>query len=124
MKALIVDDSKVMVRIIANTVEMLGMDVEKVHNGQDAIDLLKKQPDEFSIILMDWNMPVLNGYETLLAIKEDPALSHIPVMMVTTEGEQSNVIKALKAGADGYLTKPFNQQDLAVKIMETLGMGI
>lgn len=124
MKALIVDDSKVMVRIISNTVEMLGMDVEKVHNGQDAIDLLKKHPDEFTIVLMDWNMPVMNGYETLVAIKEDPELKHIPVMMVTTEGEQGNVIKALKAGAEGYLTKPFNQQDLAVKIMETLGMGI
>ncbi|MBN2722850.1 MAG: response regulator [Deltaproteobacteria bacterium] len=124
MKALIVDDSKVMIRIISGTVEMLGLDVVKVNDGKQALDFLETGYEDISIILLDWNMPVMNGFETLEAIKKDERFSHIPVMMVTTEGEQSNVIKALKAGAEGYLTKPFNQQDLAVKIMETMGMGI
>ncbi|MCP4677218.1 MAG: response regulator [Deltaproteobacteria bacterium] len=123
-KILAVDDSKMMLRIISGTIDMLDFETLKAANGREAMEILEAQGDEVTLVLLDWNMPEMNGLETLEAIKSDDRFSSIPVMMVTTEGEKKNVIKAIKAGAKHYLTKPFNQQDLATRIMECLGLGL
>lgn len=122
-KILAVDDSKMMLKIISSTIEMLGFEPVKASNGREALDLLEKEP-EIALVLLDWNMPELNGMETLKAIKSNENFSNLPVMMVTTEGEKKNVVMAIQAGAKHYLTKPFNQQDLATRIMECLDSGL
>lgn len=123
-KILAVDDSKMMLRIISSTIEMLAFDPLKASNGKEAMALLEKESANIALVLLDWNMPEMNGMETLQAIKSDPRYAAIPVMMVTTEGERKNVVRAIQAGAKHYLTKPFNQQDLATRIMECLGNGL
>jgi len=123
-KILAVDDSKMMLRIIAGTIEMLAFEPLKASNGKEALSLLEKESDNIALVLLDWNMPEMNGMDTLKAIKDDPRFASIPVMMVTTEGEKKNVVRAIQAGAKHYLTKPFNQQDLATRIMECLGNGL
>ncbi len=122
-KILAVDDSKMMLRIISSTIEMLGFEPINACNGREALEVLQKEQD-IALVLLDWNMPELNGMDTLKAIKEDEQFAQLPVMMVTTEGEKKNVVRAIQAGAKHYLTKPFNQQDLATRIMECLDSGL
>ncbi len=123
-KILAVDDSKMMLRIITNSIEMLDYEALMAGNGKEAMGVLEKQGDQIALVLLDWNMPEMDGFQTLQAIKAHERFSSIPVMMVTTEGEKSNVVKAIRAGAKHYLTKPFSQQDLATRIMECLGIGL
>ena len=122
-KILAVDDSRMMLRIICGSIEMLDYEPLKASNGREALEVLETNSDDVALILLDWNMPEMNGIETLKALKESDKFRDIPVMMVTTESEQKNIIMAIKEGAKHYLTKPFNQQDLAVRIMESLGQG-
>jgi len=110
-------------RIIQESVDILGLDFIEAKDGQEAIDILSEGASEVSLILLDWNMPNLNGYEVLVKLKENDAWKEIPVMMVTTEGEKSNIVKAIQAGAKHYVTKPFNNEDLAQKMLECLGMA-
>lgn len=123
MKILTVDDSKVMRRIISGTIEALGYAVLTAQHGKDALQVLDAHPNQVSLILLDWNMPVMDGFATLKALKADERYRDIPVMMVTTESEPENVVAALQAGAKHYLSKPFSQQDLAVRIMEAMGLA-
>lgn len=123
-KILSVDDSTVIRRIIAGTVEVLGYATLEASDGEEALGILKENHKEIILVLLDWNMPGMNGFELLKKIKADERYSGIPVMMVTTESERENIIRAIQAGAKHYLTKPFTQQDLAARIMECLGMGI
>ncbi|MFH1147048.1 MAG: response regulator [Pseudomonadota bacterium] len=122
-KILSVDDSSVIRRIIAGTVEVLGYDTIEASNGEEALGILKEKHEEIVLVLLDWNMPGMNGLELLQQMKANTRYAQIPVMMVTTESERENIIRALQAGAKHYLTKPFTQQVLAARIMECLGMG-
>ncbi len=124
MKILSVDDSAIMRKIIRGAVDMLGLEFLEAENGQIALDILNRDYLDIGLVLLDWNMPVKDGYETLVAIKTDPRLKHIPVMMVTTEGERTNVIRAIQAGAQHYLMKPFTQEDLLKRIMECIGTTV
>jgi two-component system, chemotaxis family, chemotaxis protein CheY len=117
---LAVDDSKIIRKIISGAINLLGYDFLEAEDGQKALQVLLEHKADISLVLLDWNMPNLDGYQTLQAIKADPTTKHIPVMMVTTESERTNVVKAVKAGASNYLTKPFSQDDLITKIMECL----
>ncbi len=123
MKILVVDDSLVMRRIIGSAAGVLGAECIEAANGQLALGRLNAEPDAFCLVCLDWNMPVMSGYDFLKALRADPRWSTLPVLMITTEGSRDSIIAALKAGATGYLTKPFNQQDLQSKIMDCLGLG-
>lgn len=123
MKLLTIDDSRTIRRVISDIGSALGYEVLEAENGQIALDLLKVKGKEVGLILLDWNMPGMNGLEVLKKVKGDPALAHIPVMMVTTEGEKDYIVQSIQAGAAHYLTKPFTQEDMATRIMETLGQG-
>ncbi len=122
MKVLVVDDSAIMRKVIAQILEMLGHDSVPASNGIDAFDRLKEHED-VRLILLDWNMPEMNGIEFLREIKVRPGLSEIPVIMLTTESERRKMIEAIEAGAKHYLTKPFQPETLATKILQCVGGG-
>ncbi|MBF0369306.1 MAG: response regulator [Magnetococcales bacterium] len=123
MKLLSIDDSRIIRRIISGVGAMLGYETLEAEHGEAAFILLRERADEVGLILLDWNMPGLNGLEVLIELKKSPAWQHIPVMMVTTEGEKEYIVKAIQAGAAHYMTKPFSQEEMAAKIMEVLGKG-
>jgi two-component system chemotaxis response regulator CheY len=87
----------------------------------DALDVLEKSYEEIRLILLDWNMPGMNGFDFLLAVKGNRFFKSIPVMMITTEGEKGNIIKAVQAGVNNYLLKPFKTEELTKKIIEITG---
>ncbi len=115
MKILLVDDSTTMRRIQKNTLEKIGhTDVTEAGDGQEA--LTKLAGGGFELVLMDWNMPNMTGIEALKKIKADPAIKHIPVIMVTSESEKSRIMEAIQSGAANYVVKPFQPETLAEKI--------
>ncbi|MCX7874111.1 MAG: response regulator [Caldimicrobium sp.] len=114
-KALVVDDSKAIRQIERKYLEELGFHVLEAENGEVALSILKEDP-QIDLILLDWHMPVMNGYEFLKKMRENPAYSHIKVMMVTTENQQKSVIDAIMAGANEDLMKPFDKEMLETKI--------
>ena len=120
-KVLIVDDSKAIREIEKKYLEELGFEVLEAGNGKEALKILEENPD-IKLILLDWHMPVMNGYEFLLKLRANPTWSDIKVMMVTRENQQKSIIDAIMAGANEYLMKPFDKEMLKVKIkylMET-----
>ncbi|MBF0136373.1 MAG: response regulator [Magnetococcus sp. DMHC-1] len=123
MKLLTIDDSKTIRRVIAGIGGILGFDVLEAENGVAGLEILQDLGQEINLILLDWNMPGMNGLEVLKSIKANPRIKNIPVMMVTTEGEREYIIKAIQAGAVHYQTKPFSQEEMAARIMEALGVG-
>ncbi len=120
MKAIIVDDSRVIRSIIERAIKSIGFDAYHAGNGQDALDLLKENAQEVELVILDWNMPVLNGLDTLKAIRKNKDYNHICILMISTEAEEKNIETALSIGAHGYLTKPFEPEELAEKIRVTL----
>ncbi|MGC4070291.1 MAG: response regulator [Polyangiaceae bacterium] len=121
---LAVDDSRMMLRLIRGAIEAMGYKPLEATNGREALQVLAQNRGRVALILLDWNMPEMNGIETLRALKSDPIHSPIPVMMVTTESEKHAVVEAIRTGASHYLTKPFAQQDLVLRMMECLGRGL
>lgn len=123
MKVLIIDDSSVARKTIALTVETLGYSVIEAKNGEEGLTMLSEQADQIALIMLDWNMPGMSGLEVLQEIRKAPASESIPVMMVTTEMERKNMVEAVKAGANHYLTKPFTPEDLSVRVLQCLGVA-
>jgi len=117
MKVLVVDDSAIMRKVIEQILEMLGHEAVPAANGVEAFERLKEH-DDVKLILLDWNMPEMNGIEFLRAVKDQSDLSMIPVIMLTTESERRKMIEAIEAGAKHYLTKPFQPETLATKILQ------
>ncbi len=120
MKALVVDDSKAMRMIIGRTLQELQFEVVEAVDGVKALELLEKEggPD---LILVDWNMPEMDGLEFVRALRGNPKWSSVPVVMVTSETELERVSKALEAGADEYVMKPFTREVLQEKL-QLLGL--
>jgi two-component system chemotaxis response regulator CheY len=114
-KALIVDDSKAIRQIERKYLEEMGFEVLEAEHGEQALEVLKENPD-IKIILLDWYMPIMNGYEFLKKVRTNPEWSDIKIMMVTTENQQESVIDAIMAGANEYLMKPFDKEMLETKI--------
>jgi two-component system chemotaxis response regulator CheY len=123
-KVLSVDDSGVMRRIIGRTVDVLGYGFLEASNGLEGLDILARHHEEIALIILDVNMPEMDGFEFLERIKANPLYKPIPVMMLTTESERGKIIQAIKAGAVNYICKPFKPEDLTVKITESLGAGL
>lgn len=121
MKVLSVDDSTIIRKIIRGSVEVLGLDFLEAENGADALSLLSEHYSDVGLILLDWNMPVMDGISTLRNLKNDARFSAIPVMMVTTEGEKTNIVEAIKTGAKHYMIKPFTPEDLTSRMLECIG---
>jgi two-component system chemotaxis response regulator CheY len=123
MMILCADDSRIMRRLIRQSVDVLGYEFLEAADGNEAVELAQANADNLALVLLDVNMPGRNGFEVLELLKGLPELKHVPVMMVTTEGEKASIVRAIKAGAKHYVTKPFSQDDLTVKMLECLGEG-
>ncbi|WP_456431144.1 response regulator [Thermosulfuriphilus sp.] len=121
MKALVVDDSKAIRQIIRKGLEAMGFEVLEAENGQEALEVLKSK-GPVDIILLDWHMPVMNGFEFLKTVRANSAWDDVKIMMVTTENQQQSVIEAVMAGANEYLMKPFDQEMLETKVKMVLGL--
>ncbi len=115
MPVLVVDDYSTMVRIIRNLLRQLGFsDIDDANDGAAA--LAKMRAKRYGLVISDWNMEPMSGYELLREVRADPALSETPFIMVTAESKTDNVIAARKAGVSNYIVKPFNAQTLRAKI--------
>jgi len=115
MPVLVVDDYKTMIRIIRNLLKQLGFEnVDDAEDGSAA--LLKMQDKKYGLVISDWNMEPMTGYELLKEVRANEDLSRTPFIMVTAESKTENVIAAKKAGVNNYIVKPFNAATLKNKI--------
>lgn len=120
MKVLIVDDSSLIRKIVKSVTNVLQMDTLEAQDGVEALQVLEEHYHDICLVLLDWNMPIKNGYDVLVDMRRIERYQHIPVMMVTTESQKTSIIAAVRAGANNYLTKPFTVQELESKILECL----
>lgn len=115
MRILIVDDFSTMRRIVKNLLNDLGYsNTAEADDGHTALAALRAQP--FDFVVTDWNMPGMTGIELLQAVRADPELSSLPVLMVTAEAKREQIIRAAEAGVNGYIVKPFTANTLKEKI--------
>ena len=125
MKFLIVDDFSTMRRIVRNLLKEIGhADADEAEDGAIALNKLKN--GGFQFVVTDINMPNMNGFELLDAIKSDEKLKSLPVLMVTAEARKEDIIRAAQGGAAGYIVKPFTKATLEEKlanIFQKLGIG-
>lgn len=115
MRVLVIDDSRAIRMILKKTLVGLGADVVEAGDGAEAMSHLDAG-ERFDLALVDWNMPGMNGYEFVQAARADRAYASMKICMVTTETEMSQVVKALEAGADEYIMKPFTKEALKDKL--------
>ena len=115
MPVLVVDDYTTMIRILRNLLRQIGFaDIDDAANGTAALG--KMRGKRYGLVISDWNMEPMTGYELLKEVRLDPGLSRTPFIMVTAESKTENVIAAKKAGVNNYIVKPFNAQTLQSKI--------
>lgn len=120
MKILIVDDFKTMLKIIESLLRQLGFkNVEEATDGKAALEKLKGE--KFDLILSDWNMEPMSGLDLLKAVRADPALKAIPMVLITAESKVENIMAAKQAGVNNYIVKPFNAITLKEKLVAVLG---
>ncbi len=123
-KILSADDSMLMRTIIRRVVESLGYECVEAADGKAALKALESHYADVQLIMLDVNMPEMNGFDVLDAVKKDDRFKDIPVMMVTTESEREQIVRGIKAGAVNYVCKPFSHEDLSTKIVESLGQAM
>jgi len=119
LRFLVVDDFSTMRRIVKNLLQELGYaNVQEADVGSTALPMLKT--GNFDFVITDWNMPQLPGLELLKAVRADPNLTHLPVLMVTAEAKREQIVEAAQAGVSGYVIKPFTAQTLGEKLAKIL----
>lgn len=119
MSILVVDDFPTMRRIVRSLLKELGFNnVDEAEDGQDA--LARMQGGQFEFVISDWNMPHMDGLDLLKQVRADDSLKDIPVLMITAEAKKENIIAAAKAGANGYIVKPFTAATLEEKLNKIL----
>ncbi len=127
MRALVIDDSRAIRSIIGKILRELGYEVLEAAHGREGLDRLRVMDLEVGgdtggpgalpdVVLVDWNMPEMNGYEFVKAVRAEDKYAQVPLLMVTTESEISQVQKALEAGANEFLMKPFTKDNLVDKL--------
>jgi two-component system chemotaxis response regulator CheY len=120
MPVLVVDDYKTMIRIIRNLLKQLGfVNVDEAGDGSAALNMMRQK--NYGLVISDWNMEPMTGFELLREVRADDQLSRTPFIMVTAESKTENVIAAKKAGVNNYIVKPFNAATLKAKIDAVFG---
>jgi len=115
MPVLVVDDYNTMIRILRNLLKQLGFqDIDDASDGSAALSKMREK--RYGLVISDWNMEPMTGYDLLKEVRNDPGLMKIPFIMVTAESKTENVIAAKKAGVNNYIVKPFNAATLQTKI--------
>ncbi len=123
MQALVIDDSRTMRILLRRQLEQLGYDVLEAADGQQALDVLEAHRDAPPVLAtVDWNMPVMNGLDFVKSVRADGGFRDLTLMMVTTEAEHGQIVRALAAGAHEYLIKPFTGEALVDKL-DYLGLN-
>ncbi len=120
MKAIVIDDSKAIRSILTKYLQELGFEVVEASDGNQALEHLKGG-GEVAVAMVDWNMPNMDGYDFIQAVRANKAYDNTRLVMVTTETEMSQVTKALEAGADEYVMKPFTKE-MIVEKLDMLGL--
>ena len=119
MQFLIVDDFSTMRRIVRGLLKEIGcVNADEAEDGAVALNMLRN--GKYDFIVSDINMPVMNGFELLIAIKADDNLKHLPVLMVTAEARKEDIVRAAKEGAAGYIVKPFTKATLEEKVQKIM----
>ncbi len=121
MQALVVDDSRAIRAILGKHLAALGFAVQEAGSGLEALTALSRLGGA-DVVLLDWNMPEMDGFEFLRRVRADAEFEDVPIVMVTTESEMAQVARALEAGANEYLMKPFTREALLEKLV-LLGLG-
>jgi len=122
MPILIVDDYATMIRILRNLLGQIGfVDIDDAADGTGALAKLRAR--KYGLVISDWNMEPMTGYDLLREVRTDPAIAGTPFIMVTAESKTENVVAAKKAGVNNYIVKPFNAQTLQRKIELVLANG-
>ena len=120
MNVLVVDDYKTMTRIVRSLMEQLGFhNVDEALNGPDALALIQKK--DYGLVLSDWNMQPMSGFELLKKVRAEPRTKDLPFVMVTAEAKVDNVVAARQAGVNNYIIKPFTLAVLKQKLSTVLG---
>lgn len=122
MRAMVVDDSRTMRLILGKTLGDLGYSVSQAANGREALDMLERDPEPVGLVLVDWNMPELNGIEFVRRMRSMPRFQNVRLVMVTTETQAEQMMAALEAGADEYIMKPFTSEVIVEKL-KMLGLA-
>jgi two-component system chemotaxis response regulator CheY len=122
LRALIIDDSRAMRTILSRIVSGLGFEISQAGDGKQGLAVLQSEPALPNLIMVDWNMPEMNGYDFVRAVRANAAYADIKVMMVTTESEIANMTKAMEAGANEYVMKPFTN-DVVLDKLRILGLA-
>ena len=121
--ALVVDDSRAIRTILSKTLRELGFEVREAANGIEALEVIQAEKTALTLILLDWNMPEMNGLDLLKRLRENPKLSSLVVVMVTAETELDHIAEALEAGANEYVMKPFTK-DIIVGKLQLAGVQV
>lgn len=122
MRAIVIDDSRAMRMILRRIVTKLNFETIEARDGREALDLLANLPEVPELALIDWNMPNMNGLEFVVAARAETRLRNMTLVMVTTEGEQRQIVRALAAGAHEYVIKPFTE-DAMIEKLALLGLA-
>jgi two-component system chemotaxis response regulator CheY len=115
MRALVIDDSQTVRLIIGTILREIGMEVLEAANGLEALEQMERNSD-VALMLVDWNMPQMDGFDFIRRVRSQRAYDAVRILMVTSEAQSDNVTRALKAGANEYLMKPFNKDVLVAKL--------
>jgi two-component system chemotaxis response regulator CheY len=115
MRVLVIDDSRAVRMVIGRIMRELGFEVFEAGNGREGLEQLGRM-ERPEVILVDWNMPEVNGLEFIAAVRRNPAYEATPIIMVTTETEMNQVVRALETGASEYIMKPFTKDIIHDKL--------
>ncbi|ALL14113.1 response regulator [Caulobacter henricii] len=120
MPILVVDDYKTTIRIVHSLLRQLGFDnLDEAASGEEALGKLKRKP--YGLVISDWNMEPMTGYDLLKSVRGDAGMSRTPFIMITAESKTENVVAAKQAGANNYIVKPFNAETLKQKMSTIFG---
>ena len=119
MKVLIVDDALTVRKVVREILESKGFEVHEAKDGFSALELIKTEVD-FDVILLDWEMPKMNGYTFLNVVRQNELAVNTKIIMLTSSSTKKKIMKAIHAGADGYIIKPFESESLIEKIQKTM----
>jgi two-component system chemotaxis response regulator CheY len=115
-RALVVDDSRAMRMILSKTPAKSGLEVMQAANGREALEIMDREGPEIGLVLLDWNMPEVTGIEVVETLRSQKAFNTVRLVMVTTETEIEQMLRALDAGADEYVMKPFTREAVEDKL--------
>jgi two-component system, chemotaxis family, chemotaxis protein CheY len=115
-RALVVDDSRAMRMILSKTLTESGFEVMQAANGREALEIMDREGPAVGLVLLDWNMPEVTGIEVVETLRSQKAFNTVRLVMVTTETEIEQMARALEAGADEYVMKPFTREAVEDKL--------